>query len=93
VDFGFARYQPTDNQLMKTPCFTLNYAAPEVLKQALSTGIHKADAGYDASCDVRSIYFSFKSKVVLIQFFLSIDVESWGYFVHNALWKCSISVI
>jgi hypothetical protein len=50
---------------MKTPCFTLNYAAPEVLKQALSTGIHnKADIGYDASCDVRSIYFSFKSKVV-----------------------------
>jgi serine/threonine protein kinase len=44
VDFGFARLKPdpktTQNkqqQMLQTPCFTLSYAAPEVLKQALFT--------------------------------------------------------
>ncbi|KAL0170404.1 hypothetical protein M9458_035000, partial [Cirrhinus mrigala] len=32
IDFGFARLKPPDNQLLKTPCFTLQYAAPEILK-------------------------------------------------------------
>ncbi|KAI1287644.1 Ribosomal protein S6 kinase alpha-5 [Halotydeus destructor] len=36
VDFGFARFKPVDGQPMRTPCYTLNYAAPEVLKHALS---------------------------------------------------------
>ncbi|XP_050036786.1 ribosomal protein S6 kinase alpha-5-like isoform X2 [Dermacentor andersoni] len=52
VDFGFARLKPQDNQLMKTPCFTLNYAAPEVLRQA-SPG--NAAAGYSESCDLWSL--------------------------------------
>ncbi|CAN7999602.1 unnamed protein product, partial [Ixodes hexagonus] len=52
VDFGFARFKPSDSQLMKTPCFTLNYAAPEVLRQA-STG--NSAAGYTESCDLWSL--------------------------------------
>uniref|UniRef100_A0A131X7V9 non-specific serine/threonine protein kinase n=1 Tax=Hyalomma excavatum TaxID=257692 RepID=A0A131X7V9_9ACAR len=52
VDFGFARLKPQDNQLMKTPCFTLNYAAPEVLRQA-SPG--NTAAGYSESCDLWSL--------------------------------------
>lgn len=52
VDFGFARFKPSDNQLMKTPCFTLNYAAPEVLRQA-SAG--NSSAGYTESCDLWSL--------------------------------------
>lgn len=41
VDFGFARLKPDQKvlqnkqQMLQTPCFTLSYAAPEVLKQAL----------------------------------------------------------
>ncbi|KAK5857733.1 hypothetical protein PBY51_010958 [Eleginops maclovinus] len=45
IDFGFARLKPPDNQLLKTPCFTLHYAAPEILKYD----------GYDESCDLWSL--------------------------------------
>uniref|UniRef100_A0A3Q2Q5Y1 Ribosomal protein S6 kinase A5 n=1 Tax=Fundulus heteroclitus TaxID=8078 RepID=A0A3Q2Q5Y1_FUNHE len=45
IDFGFARLKPPDNQLLKTPCFTLQYAAPEILKYT----------GYDESCDLWSL--------------------------------------
>lgn len=37
---------------MKTPCFTFNYAAPEVLRQAMNN--HPSD-GYDESCDLWSM--------------------------------------
>ena len=43
VDFGFARMKPNpvddgaEPSGMKTPCFTLQYAAPEVLDQAQIT--------------------------------------------------------
>ncbi|KAL0601729.1 LOW QUALITY PROTEIN: Ribosomal protein S6 kinase alpha-5 [Plecturocebus cupreus] len=45
IDFGFARLKPPDNQPLKTPCFTLHYAAPELLNQN----------GYDESCDLWSL--------------------------------------
>ncbi|XP_048831139.1 ribosomal protein S6 kinase alpha-5 isoform X1 [Brienomyrus brachyistius] len=45
IDFGFARLKPPDNQKLKTPCFTLQYAAPEVLTRD----------GYDESCDLWSL--------------------------------------
>nr|XP_046917424.1 ribosomal protein S6 kinase alpha-5-like [Dermatophagoides farinae] len=35
VDFGFARFIPSSGYRMTTPCCTLNYAAPEVLFQAV----------------------------------------------------------
>lgn len=50
VDFGFARLKPEDKQQMSTPCFTLPFAAPEVLKVA-STDCE----GYDESCDSWSL--------------------------------------
>jgi ribosomal protein S6 kinase alpha-5 len=50
VDFGFARLKP-EKESMKTPCFTLHYAAPEVLKQAIG----QDDVGYDSSCDIWSL--------------------------------------
>lgn len=50
VDFGFARQKP-EKQLLETPCFSLPYAAPEVLKQ---TAKHSKD-GYDESCDLWSL--------------------------------------
>ena len=35
VDFGFARLKPREGEDgMRTPCFTLQYAAPEVLDQS-----------------------------------------------------------
>ncbi|XP_064600008.1 LOW QUALITY PROTEIN: ribosomal protein S6 kinase alpha-5-like [Liolophura sinensis] len=49
VDFGFARLKKPD-QPLQTPCFTLHYAAPEVLKQ---TSVIKD--GYDESCDLWSL--------------------------------------
>uniref|UniRef100_A0A5F9DES2 Ribosomal protein S6 kinase n=1 Tax=Oryctolagus cuniculus TaxID=9986 RepID=A0A5F9DES2_RABIT len=45
IDFGFARLKPPDNQPLKTPCFTLHYAAPELLNHN----------GYDESCDLWSL--------------------------------------
>ncbi|ESO87773.1 hypothetical protein LOTGIDRAFT_166364 [Lottia gigantea] len=49
IDFGFARLNP-ENQMLNTPCFTLPYAAPEVLRQATNK-----DHGYDESCDLWSL--------------------------------------
>ncbi|XP_046341997.1 ribosomal protein S6 kinase alpha-5-like isoform X2 [Haliotis rufescens] len=49
VDFGFARLNP-ENQPLKTPCFSLPYAAPEVLRQTTSR-----ETGYDESCDLWSL--------------------------------------
>ncbi|XP_033107104.1 ribosomal protein S6 kinase alpha-5-like, partial [Anneissia japonica] len=49
IDFGFARIT-NSNQPLMTPCFTLSYAAPEVLHQ-----ISHRDEGYDASCDIWSL--------------------------------------
>jgi len=57
ADFGFARLKPEPQQLLLTPCFTLHYAAPEVLKTALnpSSQIRPSDGGYDESCDLWSL--------------------------------------
>lgn len=52
VDFGFARMVPdgSGDGSMKTPCFTLQYAAPEVLRQATQQqGV--GTQGYDKTCD------------------------------------------
>ncbi|KAK7869906.1 hypothetical protein R5R35_013702 [Gryllus longicercus] len=50
VDFGFARLKQ-EKEPMHTPCFTLHYAAPEVLRQAFT---QSAD-GYDENCDLWSL--------------------------------------
>ena len=55
VDFGFACLKPKDeNCLMRTPCFTLQYAAPEVLDQGLPQTSCSAN-GYNESCDLWSL--------------------------------------
>lgn len=55
VDFGFARKH---EESMHTPCFTLQYAAPEVLRQAFN----REEDGYDESCDLWSL------GVILVSF-------------------------
>lgn len=45
IDFGFAKQQRDCNGLLMTPCYTAQYAAPEVLKKQ----------GYDESCDIWSL--------------------------------------
>ncbi|XP_040583710.1 ribosomal protein S6 kinase alpha-5 isoform X1 [Lepeophtheirus salmonis] len=54
VDFGFARLKPEKDSEsgMRTPCFTLSYAAPEVLEQATKSS---SSDGYDQSCDLWSL--------------------------------------
>lgn len=49
VDFGFAKIT-NSNQPLMTPCFSLYYAAPEVLKRT-----SEKEGGYDASCDIWSL--------------------------------------
>ncbi|KAL0276155.1 UNVERIFIED_CONTAM: hypothetical protein PYX00_003784 [Menopon gallinae] len=44
-DFGFAKQLRAENGLLMTPCYTANFAAPEVLKRQ----------GYDAACDIWSL--------------------------------------
>lgn len=46
VDFGFAQLK-REGDALHTPCFTLHYAAPEVLSQA--------GGGYDENCDLWSL--------------------------------------
>lgn len=58
---------------MKTPCFTLNYAAPEVLKQALPKSANNYnDSGYDASCDVSYYAIDF-CMILILYLFISIS--------------------
>ncbi|XP_077311968.1 ribosomal protein S6 kinase alpha-4-like isoform X2 [Lithobates pipiens] len=45
IDFGFARLRPPGSRPLHTPCFTLHYAAPELLSHQ----------GYDESCDLWSL--------------------------------------
>ncbi len=58
VDFGFARLKGT--QPLQTPCFTLTYAAPEILKNATQEVID----GYNEACDIWSL------GVILVSDFL-----------------------
>ncbi|XP_068624300.1 ribosomal protein S6 kinase alpha-5-like isoform X2 [Battus philenor] len=53
VDFGFARRLPEtdERQRMMTPCFSLPYAAPEVVSCARSTNA----PGYGPACDLWSL--------------------------------------
>ncbi|XP_056630842.1 ribosomal protein S6 kinase alpha-5-like isoform X1 [Diorhabda sublineata] len=46
IDFGFARLKQ-EQESLHTPCFTLQYAAPEVLKGDVN--------GYDENCDLWSL--------------------------------------
>ncbi len=84
VDFGFARLKPKrrtisgnpaedqeaegEEEGMRTPCFTLQYAAPEVLDQAMpqlqqsgdedvdeATAAAARSDGYNESCDLWSL--------------------------------------
>ena len=51
VDFGFARLKPELDSGMLTPCFTLQYAAPEILELAVKS----SQEGYSESCDLWSL--------------------------------------
>lgn len=56
ADFGFAR-QICGEKELTTPCFTLYYAAPEVLSQVsnLTSKGKEEKHGYDESCDLWSL--------------------------------------
>eukprot|EP00118_Oscarella_pearsei_P013359 m.106142 g.106142 ORF g.106142 m.106142 type:complete len:311 (+) comp37252_c0_seq4:709-1641(+) len=57
ADFGFARLLP-ENRELTTPCFTLQYAAPEVLHQFSlhqDPVLRTVPDGYDESCDLWSL--------------------------------------
>lgn len=45
IDFGFARLFPAGSAPLQTPCFTLQYAAPELFH----------NSGYDKACDLWSL--------------------------------------
>lgn len=57
VDFGFARLLPSAEQLT-TPCFTLHYAAPEVLES------DDRLPQYNEQCDLWSL------GVILVRYML-----------------------
>ena len=60
VDFGFARLKPNFDSGMLTPCFTLQYAAPEVLDVAM----RNRNDGYNESCDIWSLGVILVSKII-----------------------------
>lgn len=55
VDFGFAKIK--GSQPLQTPCFTLSYAAPEILQNATGETVKE----YDESVDVWSLGVIFVS--------------------------------
>ena len=61
VDFGFAKIK--GSQPMQTPCFTLSYAAPEILRNA--TG-ENAPSSYDESVDIWSLGVILVNMITLI---------------------------
>ena len=58
IDFGFAKRKPdtaafgqqSASKALKTPCFTLNYAAPEVINV-----VGEDNSGYNEMCDLWSL--------------------------------------
>ena len=71
IDFGFAKVKAV-NQPLQTPCFTLHYAAPEVLEQTIRR------SGYDESCDLWSL------GVILVSIS---DTTKAGYRCRNVMVK------
>lgn len=57
IDFGFARLLP-EAQTLTTPCYTLGYAAPEVLSH---------NDGYTQACDLWSLGVILVSDDVIVQ--------------------------
>ena len=60
VDFGFAKQQRAGNGLLMTPCFTKEYAAPEVLSRKK----------YDESCDICMLNCAVMIKSSFYYFYL-----------------------
>lgn len=54
VDFGFAKQLRAENGLLMTPCFTKEYAAPEVLSRKK----------YDESCDICELLFEIPKLII-----------------------------
>ena len=79
VDFGFAKQQRAENGLLMTPCFTKEYAAPEVLSRKK----------YDESCDICTFI---RSVVQRLHFnsSLSLSRESWHPSLHSLGWHDTI---
>lgn len=53
IDFGFARFLPSAGKPLTTPCYTLHYAAPEVLLCPLNDGDLLPQ--YNQQCDLWSL--------------------------------------
>ncbi|KAF1597238.1 UNVERIFIED_CONTAM: Ribosomal protein S6 kinase alpha-4, partial [Eudyptes robustus] len=49
IDFGFARLLPNTYESLSTPCFTLAYAAPEVIE------VEDELPQYNQQCDLWSL--------------------------------------
>lgn len=74
VDFGFARILPSAAEHLTTPCFTLHYAAPEVLESDDQL------PQYNEQCDL----WSLGVILVLIHFFVN-DFQRSEKFHHQPL--------
>ena len=78
VDFGFARIK-SEKEGLTTPCFTLDYAAPEVLKRAIGK-----QGEYDESCDLWSLGVILVCATLLSQWWNYIQTR--GYLTHWLAW-------
>ena len=74
VDFGFAKQQRAENGLLMTPCFTKEYAAPEVLSRKK----------YDESCDICT-FVHFRNVVRTLHFDSSLSLGSLGILLYTLL--------
>ena len=80
VDFGFAKQQRAENGLLMTPCFTKEYAAPEVLSRKR----------YDESCDICMLFFEYLfifKRLNLIIFFCCSIRRLWVLMRRWLVWR------
>ena len=68
VDFGFARLMPASDEPLQTPCCTLQYAAPEVLRRVPSSSSSKSSSrGTPPSLSAASAYSATRATPVASQ--------------------------
>ena len=91
VDFGFARLMPASDEPLQTPCCTLQYAAPEVLRRVPSSSSSKSSSrGTLPSLSAASVYSATRATPVASQSVSQSQSLSRGYDQSCDIWSLGV---